>query len=480
MKMAQWDDASWRSQNRIRINIRNVFADVIGEDHGITSNDIAPLVPRLEAAAEEMKTRRNAGELPFLDLPDQDTAAIRDYATGVRDRLDTFVVVGIGGSALGPIACHTALRHPYHNALPASRRDGMRLEVPDNVDPDRLSGLLDTLTPHRTLFNVITKSGSTAETASTFLLIKQWLQQSRWVGDKWREHVVFTTDPEKGDLRKLAGREGITSFDIPPGVGGRFSVLTPVGLLPMAATGIDVDEMLAGARDMVARCFETPMESNPAFVSAAIHYLNYEKGKPLAVMMPYSHGLKDIADWFRQLWAESLGKEKDLRGSTVNVGPTPVKALGVTDQHSQVQLYAEGPNDKLFTFLGVDGFKRDMAFPSDPETADLDAFNYFGGKTMGQLMHAEQAATVLALTRKQRPNMTIHLPDIRPYTIGQILMLLEIQTVATGALMGIDPFDQPGVEAGKVAAYALMERPGYDEERKQIEAEMAAGEDREL
>ena len=480
--MSVWTDEKWRAEMRLRVNIRNAFAEAVGADHGITSEQISALLPRMEAIRQEIEARRKKGELPFLDLPRQDVAPILSYVDSVRERINTFVVVGIGGSALGNIACHTALRHPYHNSLPPNRRGGMRVEVPDNVDPERLAGLLDTLILHRTLFNVITKSGSTAETTSTFLIIKDRLQKNRW-GGRWRNHVVVTTDPVSGDLRKLATREKLAAFDIPPGVGGRFSVLTPVGLLSAAASGIDIRELLAGAQDMVDRVTATPLEKNPAYVGAAIHYLMYthaKNPKRLAVMMPYSHALKDVADWFRQLWAESLGKEKSLDGKTVNVGPTPIKALGATDQHSQVQLYAEGPNDKLFTFLEVGRFRDDLPFPDDPDLADLNAFNYFGGKTMGQLLHAEQHATTLALMRRQRPNMTIALPEVRPYTVGQLFMLLEIQTVVAGGLFGINPFDQPGVEAGKVATYALMDRPGYADERKRIEAEMAAGKDQVL
>jgi len=486
--MDPWHDEAWRNAMRVRLSIRGVFSDVVGEEGGISRSALDGLMPRLERIRTDIAAKRAAGEMPFMDLPRQDVAPILDYAGRARERFDTFVVAGIGGSALGNIACHTALRHPYHNMLPPERRGGLRVEVPDNVDPERLAGLFDTLLLGRTVFNVITKSGSTAETTSTFLVIKEQLQKDRWVGSRWREHVVVTTDPKSGDLRKLATRENLVAFDVPPGVGGRFSVLTPVGLLPAAASGIDVRELLAGAQDMAERIAAPPpatrpLAENPAYVGAAIHYLMYNHArqpKRLAVMMPYAHALRDVADWFRQLWAESLGKEKSLDGRTVNVGPTPIKALGATDQHSQVQLYAEGPNDKLFTFVGVDRFARDVPFPDDPDLKDLNAFNYFGGKTMGELLKAEQVATTLALTRKGRPTMTITLPEVRPYTVGQLFMLLEVQTAVAGWLLGINPFDQPGVEAGKIATYALMDRPGYAEERKRIDAELRGTDDRAL
>ncbi len=472
--MADTIEAARRDELRVGVDVTNIFTQAVGE-HGIDSDALSGLMPRLSEAKAEIDARHDEGSLPFLDLPTQDVSGLLAYAEQARQQFDTFVVLGIGGSALGNISNHTALRHPYHNDLPPEQRKGLRLEVPDNVDPDRLAALLGKLDLTRTLFNVITKSGSTAETMSTFLIVKKRLQEHPSIGGDWKRHVVATTDPEKGDLRKLSAAEGLSVFDIPPGVGGRFSVLTPVGLLSAAVTGIDVRELLEGARAMVERVRETPVEANPAYVSAAIHYLAYthRSPKPMAVMMPYSHRLRDVADWFRQLWAESLGKERDLDGNVVNTGPTPIRALGATDQHSQVQLYAEGPNDKLYTFIGVERFPDDLPFQQDEDLAEYGAFNYFAGKSMTDLLKAEQAATTLALTRKGRPNMTITVPEVSPYTVGQLYMLLEIQTVVAGALFGIDPFDQPGVEAGKVATYALLDRAGYEDDKRLIETELS-------
>jgi glucose-6-phosphate isomerase len=459
----------------ISLDITNALADTIGE-HGVGAADLEGISAKLEAIKFGIDALHDEDELPFLNLPDQNVSDIVSCASALTSQFDTFVVVGIGGSALGNISNHTALRHPYHNDLPASQRRGMRVEVPDNVDPVRIAGLLDTLDLKRTAFNVITKSGSTAETMSTFLVIKHALQSHPEIGADWTKHIVATTDPEKGDLRRLATELSIPMLSIPPGVGGRFSVLTPVGLLSASASGIDITELLSGAKAMVQRIRETAVDENPAYIGAAIQYLlyNHDTPKPMSVMMPYAHSLRDVADWFRQLWAESLGKEKNLDGDTVNVGPTPIRALGATDQHSQVQLYAEGPNDKIYTFLSVDQFATEVEFAHDDDIADYNAFNYFGGKTMGQLLNAEREATTLALTRKGRPNLTIGLPEVTSYTVGQLYMLLEIQTVVAGALFGIDPFDQPGVEAGKVATYALMDRPGYEDEKRDIERELAS------
>jgi glucose-6-phosphate isomerase len=207
---------------------------------------------------------------------------------------------------------------------------------------------------------------------------------------------------------------------------------------------------------------------NPAYLNATLQYIaDTRKGKRISVMMPYAHALKDVADWFRQLWAESLGKKHSLDGQVVHVGPTPVKALGVTDQHSQIQLYVEGPFDKIVTFLAVDRYQNDLPFPG--AYADLGSLGYFAGASMSQLIQAERKATAVALTRNHRPNMTFTLPEVNPFTVGQLLYALEVQTVFSGALYQINPFDQPGVEEGKIATYALMNRPGYADRIPQIE-----------
>ena len=456
----------------IRIDFKNMISPTEGADR-ITWLEVEALRERGEAIEADLKARRARGDLPFYDLHYRDVTPILTYATQARSRFENFVVVGIGGSALGNIALQTALRHPHHNLLPKTGRGGPRMFFPDNIDPDMVGGLFDAIDPAETLFNVITKSGSTAETMSTFLLVRQALMDA--VGDRWREHVVVTTDPQKGDLRQIAREEKLTAFDIPEGVGGRFSVLTPVGLLSAAVSGIDVKALLAGAAGMDTRLKASALDRNPAFVCAALLYLaDARKGRHIVVMMPYVQALKDVSDWFRQLWAESLGKRLSLTGEVVHTGQTPVKALGATDQHSQMQLYVEGPQDKVVVFLAVERYGRTLTFPAAyPEKASL---GYFAGRTMNELIQAERAATTLALTRRQRPSMTITLPEVGPQTVGELLYLLEAQTLYAGGLYGIDPLDQPGVEAGKEATYALMGRKGFERQREEIAHEMASDE----
>jgi glucose-6-phosphate isomerase len=252
-------------------------------------------------------------------------------------------------------------------------------------------------------------------------------------------------------------------------VGGRFSVLSAVGLLSAAVTGIDIHKLLQGAAEMDALCQKSKkLWENPALTGAALHYLmDKAKGKNIHVMMPYSHALRDVSDWFRQLWAESLGKRSDRAGKRVHTGQTPEKAIGVTDQHSVMQLYVEGPFDKVVTFLTVDEFRATVPIP--PAFPEFSAVNYLGGHTLNELMAAEQRATELALTQNGKPNCALRLDRVDEETVGALLYLLEMQTAYTGELYNINAFDQPGVELGKEFTYGLMGRKGFEAKRRMVE-----------
>lgn len=430
---------------------------------GIQQAALDGLAPRFADIHADVEARRAAGRLGFFELPYERTVVerIRSFADGVGQAFDTVVVLGIGGSALGTIALQNALLRPHWNELTDEERDFFpRLYVLDNVDPSTLGPLLERLDPRRTLFNVISKSGTTAETMAQFMTVRERLRQTL-EGDKYRGHLLFTTDADSGVLRGLADAEGIATLPVPANVGGRFSVMSAVGLLPAALAGIDIEELLAGAADMDERCRTSILADNPAAMFAALQFLAHtERAAPIHVMMAYTDRLYSAADWFRQLWAESLGKRRDTRGAEVFRGPTPVKALGATDQHSQVQLYMEGPFDKTVTFLAARELPADLAIPS--AYPDIDALAYLGGRTMGELLDAERHATAAALASRGRMNMTIELPRIDARTVGQLLMMLQIATVYAGALYDVDPLDQPGVELGKQLTYALMGRPGFE------------------
>jgi glucose-6-phosphate isomerase len=345
----------------------------------------------------------------------------------------------------------------------------------DNVDPDEFAAMLELVDAHRTLFNVISKSGETAETMSQFLVAMELVQEC--VGRRWRNHLVVTTEPPRGPrervglLRPAADAMDLESFIVPDGVGGRFSVLSPVGLFPAAMIGIDVAGILAGAAAMDKRVSKTDFAANPAAQGAAVQIGLDRKGKTLSVMMPYSAALRDVADWYRQLWAESLGK---IRPDGRLVGPTPIRALGVTDQHSQVQLYREGPNDKVFTILSAGRFSCEVPMPGAPES--LRGLEYLEGHTLKQLLKAEEKATAWALVLSKRPTTRIVLPEISPRTVGGLLFLLEVQTSIAGEMLGINTYNQPGVEAGKQATMALMGKKGPipDPTKKGLPAEFTA------
>jgi glucose-6-phosphate isomerase len=350
--------------------------------------------------------------------------------------------------------------------LPSVERHGSpRVFVVDNVDPDEVAGLYEHLDLDTTLFNVVSKSGTTAETMAAYLVAHRLVEQS--VGRiRLPEHFVFTTDPYGGVLREIAHAEGIRTFSIPTGVGGRFSVLSPVGLVPAAIAGIDVRGLLEGARAMQEWIAEADVVSNPAYLYATMLYLQHTRyHRMIDVMMPYSRRLEKVGDWFRQLWAESLGKAVSRSGETIHAGLTPVDALGATDQHSQIQLYTEGPDDKVITFLRVEEFTHEVPLPAQP---GVDALAYLGGRSMAELINAEQEATAWALARRGRPSMTITLPRVEASTLGQLLYLLQVATAVAGEFYDVDAYDQPGVELGKRATYALMGRPGFHELAKEI------------
>lgn len=450
----------------ITLNTDHAFADKAGK-HGLNPRDIEKLKPKILGALASIRERKRAGELPFLDLPND--RAMVDSCRAMAERfskMENLLLAGIGGSALGPLALFGALAHPLHNLLPGERRGNRpRFFVLDNVDPDYVSAQIEFCDPRETVFNIISKSGATAETAAASLLIFDRIQHV--LGSQWRENVVCTTDPRTGDLRKLCERERLLTLDLHPGVGGRFSILTPVGLFPAYLLGFDVDALLKGAAEMAARGLSDDLSQNVAAKLAAMLYLfDREHKKPIHVMMAYANSLYLLADWFRQLWAESLGKATDLNGQKVNVGPTPVKALGATDQHSQVQLYIEGPYDKVFIFLETKQFRTELSLPSIYE--DISSLDYLGKQTMNRLMASEFAATREALARQERPSVTISFPQIDAHSIGSFLMLMEIVTTIAGALYNINPFDQPGVEHGKVLTYGLMGRRGYEDKAKGI------------
>ena len=453
---------------RIRFDYNDMTADFIGEK-GLTDKELSDGESICRSAFDTFNARRGQGMAGWTELPyeqDDVVAEIKATADKVRKNFKYFVVLGIGGSALGPIAVFNALKHLHYNDLPDEKRGGPKFYVEDNIDPERMAALLDVIEIDKTMFNVITKSGSTSETMSQYLII--WDLLVKRFGDKAKDHMIATTSATKGNLIKLAQKEGLKTFYIPDGVGGRFSELCPVGLLPAAVLGIDIEEMLAGAEYMDKRCDDHKIERNPAMAFALTQYLAFNKGMNVSVMMPYADSLKLMADWYCQLWAESLGKAEKKDGSPAFVGQTPVKSLGVTDQHSQVQLYTEGPFDKVITFIAVDNYRATVDIANGCE--EFPNVNFLCGHTLNQLISTEMVATEYALNQKGRMNNTIYLPEVNEFTLGELMFMLELATAYAGEMFGIDTFNQPGVEEGKNATYALFGRVGYEEKKKELDS----------
>jgi len=449
--------------SEIRFYYKNVTAGVIGDENGISSEQFRKLAEKTSPLILKLNEERKRGKIPYRDLPfnTKISQQVKELITRIGSGCENLVILGIGGSALGNIALQTALS-PYMYNTNDNQRTGPRLFVFDNVDPPQFVSFLEWLGDglEKTIFNVISKSGRTSETAAQFMIICQLLLD-KLGPESLREHIIATTDAKQGTLRKIADDSNLRCLEVPDGVGGRFSVLSAVGLFSAAMCGIDIDSLLAGARDMDERVSCEDFYKNPATINAAINYYFYNEGKRISVMMPYNYALKDLADWYRQLWAESLGKKEDLAGREVYIGPTPVKALGTTDQHSQVQLYLEGPNDKLFTFLRVENFDRDMRIGPAPDCAPELAF--LAGKNLSVLLNSEKTATEYALIESERPCLTVIFPKVDAYTVGQFIYLFEVTTSITGALFNINPYDQPAVELGKEATFALMGRPDYED-----------------
>ena len=475
----------------LTIDYANCLSDRVGE-HGL---DPASLEPgsaswtRCEQLTASLESSRGTGwerwrGLPYDPMRSAHAEPIKELVAsfGGHDpnaggRFENVVVLGIGGSALGNIALQHALRPPTWNLLPTEKRGGPRLFVVDNVDPGALGSVLAYLdqvdpTLERTLFNVVSKSGETAETAAQFMVVRSLLIERR--GAKGHaDHVVAVTDPEKGTMRKICDDAGYATLPVPEGVGGRFSVLSPVGLFSAAMCGVDIDALLDGAARMDRECSRPELNENPAAMLATLLVrLGTGDGvatpKPNHVLMPYANGLYLMADWFRQLWAESLGKRHDTGGNEVFTGFTPIKALGATDQHSQVQLYREGPNDKVFGLMEVEDFGEHAGL-TIPSGLGVEALGYLEGASMDGLLNAEKRATEYALLESVRPNFTVRWPAIDPHRVGQFVSLMQVATAYAGFMLGIDAYDQPAVETGKKATFGLMGRAGYDDWRGRVD-----------
>ena len=441
----------------LELDYTNVLDSAVGHTHGIPAIAFDKAAESSKHVVDAVQLAHEAGALGFGSLP-SDTNAVKAVTDFARSHaFPNILILGIGGSALGPASLDSALGKP---------NSARRLMVLDNIDPDFIRDSLDSISPQDTLVNVIAKSGVTAETMATYAIVRRWLVDA--LGEaKARERFVVTTDPEKGDLLAIARQENYPVFTIPPNVGGRFSVLTPVGTLPAALLGFDVESIMEGAKHAAARA-RNGFYENPALAAAFIQFvLEREKAKRILVLFPYSQPLWKFAFWFKQLWGESLGKKVDRRGREVYYGQTPTAGLGVTDQHSQLQLFIEGPNDKSFLLWEVKHFRNTL--PIDHPFSNFDSMAYLQNKTMADLFRAEKQATEIALTEAGRPNATVLVDRIDEEAIGNLIMFSQYFTAYAGEFYDINAFDQPGVEYGKKLTFAMMGRSGFAEYLHKVE-----------
>lgn len=438
----------------LRLDYNNMFSSGDPLSHDLTPEYWQALQPDLIAAVDRFLQGGDSGEIEWFSVHENIVALdeVIAFAAQVRGQYDDVIIAGIGGSALGVKAVYQAVRDLNALLLSADERGGPRLFVVDNVDPAQVLSVSRIVNWQRTLLVVVTKSGGTLETMAGMLHFVEQLRVA--FPTKWQEHIVTVTDPISGFLRRFSQELNLRSFPVPPKIGGRFSVLTAVGTLPLALAGVDVRRLLHGSAT-VAEQFRLQRSGHDAAKLAGLLYLMQTVcNRSQVVCMPYADHLRETAFWFRQLWAESLGKAQTRDGRPARCGSTPLFATGATDQHSQIQLYMEGPADKCVLFLEVEHSSDDTTLPK--ADGPLAPLAYLSGRSLGELLHIELNATRDALTDHGKPNATLVLRTLDEAAIGALFATLMITTAITGELLGVNTFDQPGVEAAKLKIQAAL------------------------
>ena len=438
------------TNNKFIYDYNNLLSDTIGTDNGIKKEDIFNLKNKIDLVFDVVFEKPSLAQKAVFDILETvELDKIKAVAADVRARCDNFVVLGIGGSALGSLALFDALAHPNYNNMSKEERGGPRFFVKDSIAPESFLGLINNIDLSQTIFCVVSKSGKTTETMTQFFYARQLCEQK--FGAAWKEHFVVLTDNTDNYLNKYATDNNLVKLYIPENLGGRYSVLSAVGLLPGAVLGFDIDKIIAGAKIMLECGKQKNIWQNAPLLSAAFNYLNYKNGKSMSVLVPYSDSLSAFDDWFCQLWGESIGRNRDADGADLfdnnRIGQTPIQVTGPSVQHSQFQLYLEGPDDKTFTFLGIQKFKIDADLP-------LELNKLFGqevceNRTFGDLLNIERIASTLALNKYKKPSETITIEVVDECSIGKLFMFFILKMCFTGALLNINPFGQPAVESIK-------------------------------
>jgi glucose-6-phosphate isomerase len=437
----------------------------------VGDHEIEQLEPFVKAAQEMLHSRSGVGSdfLGWVDLPSnydrEEFARIQEAARRIRSDSDALVVIGIGGSYLGARSALEMLNHSFYNQLPREKRKGPEIYfVGHHLSPVYTAHLLELLEDKEISVNVISKSGTTTEPAIAFRIVRE-LMEKRYGKEGARRRIYVTTDRTRGALKKMADAEGYETFTVPDDVGGRYSVLTAVGLLPIAAGGVDIEAVMAGARD-AAEAYRNPdLAENPAARYAAVRNALYRKGKTVELLVNYEPSFLSFAEWWKQLFGESEGKD--------GKGIFPASVGFTTDLHSMGQYVQEGLRNLFETVLAIDKPQTDLPVPEDPE--DVDGLNYLAGKTMDFVNKKAFEGTLLAHVDGGVPNLVVRIPEVTPYTYGQLVYFFEKACGISGYLLGVNPFDQPGVEAYKRNMFALLGKPGFEAEgerlRRRLEGE---------
>jgi glucose-6-phosphate isomerase len=445
--MKRYQDPKWVASQAISLDYNFAMSELVG-DRGLAPAALHGLGPRLEALDLELARERQQGRLGFFQLPFETNllSELHRVSKPILEWCWHLVVLGTDGAALGARALHQALCPPQHNLLPMARRHHrLALWAADSLDPDFLHGLLDGLDLRRTAFNVINDATDRAEALAQFLWI-YGLMRGR-LGDRARDLFIVTCGVP-GALESLIAREGFPALSHPPGVQGGFSVLAAAGLLPASLLGIDLEELLAGARYLDTRLRSAGPRANLAYRLAALFYLFATlQTRPALVIMPQAMALQGLAAWFCKLWDESLGQCLDR-------AEAPVSASGAADPA------LAGPGGKLVTFLEVANFQHHLELPE--LFPDVEELHYLAGHSLNELFQAQSRAAAFHLLQAGCPSLTLRLPALNPFTIGQLIYLLEVVTVAAAALFGAEP-GAPGALAGsRPYAYGLWGRPGFE------------------
>ncbi|MBP1950084.1 glucose-6-phosphate isomerase [Virgibacillus litoralis] len=430
-----------------------------------SQNEINYLQEYVTSAHNALHNKTGPGSdfLGWIDLPEtydkEEFSRIKSAAARIKQDTDILLVIGIGGSYLGARAAIEMLNHSFQNLLSEDKRKAPQIIfVGHHMSSTYMTELFDLLEGKDVSINIISKSGTTTEPAIAFRIFKKFLEE-KYGQDAAKKRIYATTDKAKGALKTVADEEGYESFVIPDDVGGRYSVLTAVGLLPIAASGVSIDEVMHGAQAAMSDLTEPSLTENPAYQYAAVRNVLYNKGKTVEMLVNYEPHLQYVSEWWKQLFGESEGKDQK--------GIFPASANFTTDLHSMGQYIQDGRRDLFETVLHVNKSKKDITLESDE--ANSDGLNYLAGHTIHNINEKAYQGTLLAHTDGNVPNLIIELPELDAYTFGYMVYFLEKACAISGYLLGVNPFDQPGVEAYKKNMFALLGKPGYEEEKTKLE-----------